>query len=193
MSSFLFVWPVISANCNQLSHHLLSLSDQTMTLEKLKSLFLTYPSHLCLPRTWQLRFEKTLKSTLINSGLTRTWQLRKLSCKLSLLNCHHLLSLFDQSVTVEKTLMQPLFLTLINWSYLCLTRTWQLRKLSYNSLFSTPIKSHLCLTRTWQLRKLSCKLSALITSHLCLTKLAWLLTKLPCKLSFQLSSTLVFV
>jgi hypothetical protein len=99
------------------------------------------------------------------SHLTGAWELRKLSCKLSLLNSHatlvliwpgheswenshansrfstlmQLLVAFDWGMRVEKTLMQTLA-----------------SQLSCNSC------SHL--TRTWELRKLSCKLS-LLNSH----------------------------
>ena len=93
---------------------------------------------------WNSRFS-TLMQLSCNSCscLTRTWELRKLSCKLSLLNSHQL------SCN----------------SCSCLTRTWELRKLSLKlSLLNShqlSCNSCSCLTRTWELRKLSLKLSLL--------------------------------
>lgn len=125
----LLVWPVISVNCHQLfADRLLSLSDQTMTLEKT---LITYPnSPLCKlsllnshqlifvwpeHETWENSRANSLFSILINSHLcwTRAWQLRKLSCKLLLISSHQSTSLLDQNMTVEKinSYANSLFLT----------------------------------------------------------------------------------
>jgi hypothetical protein len=126
-----------------------------------------------------MRVEKTLMQTLASqlsctscSRLTRAWKLRKLWCKLSLLNSHaslvlvwpgheswknsdvnsrfstlmRLLFSFDQGMRVEKTLMQTL---------------------------ASQLSCNFCsrLTRAWELRKLWCKLS-LLNSHATLV-LVW--------------------
>ena len=99
-------------------------------------------------------------STLINSHATlvlvwpcRSWELRKLWCKLSVLNSHQL-----------------------SWNSCSrLTGAWELRKLSYklSLLNSHQLSSNSCsrLTGPWELRKLSCKLS-LLNSHATLV-LVW--------------------
>ena len=96
--------------------------------------------------------------------LTRTWELRKLSCRLSLVNSHQL------------------------WCNSCsrLTRTWELRKLSYNRslLNSHQLSCNSCsrLTRTWELRRPSYDLSLLNSHQLSCnscSRLYW------CKISFD--------
>jgi hypothetical protein len=64
--------------------------------------------------------------------LTGAWELRKLSCKLSLLNSHlmQLLLSCDRGIRVEKTLMQTLASQLSCDSCSRLTGAWELRKLS---------------------------------------------------------------
>jgi hypothetical protein len=81
--------------------------------------------------------EKTLMQTLACqhscnscSRLTGTCELRKLSCKLSLLNSHQLLFSFDRDMRVEKTLMQTLACQHSCNSCSRLTGTCKLRKLS---------------------------------------------------------------
>ena len=70
------------------SHQLLFSFDQDMSHE-----------------SWENSQTNSRLSTLINScsRLTRTWELRKLSYKLSLVNSHQLLLSFDQDMRVEKT------------------------------------------------------------------------------------------
>ena len=117
----------------------------------------------------------SLLSTLINSHATlvlvwpgQAMRARKLSYKLSLGNSH--LTLGHESW--PKHLIQTL--SLVNSHQLScnscsrLTRTWELRKLSYklSLVNSHQLSCNSCsrLTRTWELRKLSYKLS-LVNSH----------------------------
>jgi hypothetical protein len=111
-----------------------------------------------------IKVEKTLMWTLACqlscnscSRLIKQWKLRKLSCKLSLLNSHatlvlvwssneswenshvnsrfstlmQLLFSFDQAMKVEKTLMQTLASQLSCNSCSRLIKQWKLRKLSW--------------------------------------------------------------
>ena len=126
-----------------------------------------------------MRVKKTLIQTLACqhscnscSCLTRTWELRKPSYKLSLVNTHatlalvwpgheswvnsytnsrlstlmQLLFLFDQNMRVKKTLIQTLACQHSCNSCSCLTRTWELRKLSYKL---SLVNTHATLALVW--------------------------------------------
>ena len=80
------------------------------------------------------------------SPLTRTWELMKLSCKLSLVNSHATLVLFDQGTRVDETLMQTLARQLPCNSCSRLTRTWELIKLSCKLWLAN---SHATLVLVW--------------------------------------------
>ena len=74
--------------------------------------------------SWVCSYKKSMESTLLCSLLY----------KLSLVNFHQLLFLFNQDMRVEKTLIQTLACQLSCNSCSHLTRTWELRKLSYKLL-----------------------------------------------------------
>ena len=112
-----------------------------------------------------MRVDETLMQTLACqiscnscSRLTRTWELMKLSCKLSLVNSHATLVLvwpFDFFMRVDETLMQ-LFFSFVQDTRIDETLMQTLAcQLSCNSCSR--------LTRTWELMKLSCKLSLVAT------------------------------
>jgi hypothetical protein len=100
--------------------------------------------------------EKTLMQTLACqhscnscSRLTGTCELRKLSCKLSLLNSHQLLFSFDRNMRVEKTLMQTLACQHSCNSCSRLTGTCKLRKFSCKLSLADSHQLSLSLTRTF--------------------------------------------
>ena len=126
-----------------------------------------------------MRVDKILMQTLAChfscnscSRLTRTWELMKLPCKLSLVNSHatfvlvwpgheswwnshansrlstlmQLLFSFDQDMRVDETLMQTLACQLSCNSCSRLTRTWELMKLSCKL---SLVNSHATLVLVW--------------------------------------------
>ena len=187
-------------SCNSCSRltgtcELRKLSYKLLLINSHATLVLVWPGHAswenshtnsCLSTLMQLLFsfdrdmrvEKTLIQTLASqlscnscSRLTGTCELRKLSCKLSLLNSHatllvwpghaswenshvnsclstlmQLLFSFDRDMRVEKTLVQTLAYQLSCNSCSRLTGTCELRKLSYNLLL---LNSHATLVLVW--------------------------------------------
>ena len=117
-------------------------------------------------------------ATLVLAGLTGTRELRKLSCKLSLVNTHQLSCnscsrRFDRDTRVEKILMQTLACQLLSnlmqlFFWFNLTGTRELRKFACKlSLVNSHQLSYNSCSRligAGELRKLSCKLS-LVNSH----------------------------
>jgi hypothetical protein len=140
-------------NSHQLSCNSCSCLTGTWELRKLSCKLSLLNSHATLVLVDQdMRVEKTFMQTLASQlsstlmqllfSLTGAWELRKLSCKLSLLNSHATLVLVDRGMRVEKTLIQTLA----------------------SQLSSTLMQLLFSLTGAWELRKLSCKLS-LLKSH----------------------------
>ena len=142
-------------------------------------------------------------STLINSHanscshLTGAWELRKLSCKLSLLNSHQLscklLFSFDRAMRVEKTLMQTLASQLSSTLMQTLVLIWpgheSWENSHANSRFSTLIQPLFSFHRGMRIEKtLASQLSSILmqilasqlSSSLMQTPLA---SQLSCKLS----------
>ena len=188
-------------SCNSCSRltgtcELRKLSCKLLLINSHATLVLVWPGHAswenshvnsCLSTLMQLLFsfdrdmgvEKTLIQTLASqlscnpcSRLTGTCELRKLSCKLLLINSHatlvlvwpghaswenshtnsclstlmQLLFSFDRDMRVEKTLVQTLAYQLSCNSCSRLTGTCELRKLSYKLLL---INSHATLVLVW--------------------------------------------
>ncbi len=106
---------------------------QTLASQLSSTLILVWPAH----ESWENSRANSRFSTLVYSlpRLTGAWELRELSCKLSLLNSHLLSSSFDRRMRVERTLVQTLA-----------------------SQLSSTLTS---LTGARELRELSCKLSLL--------------------------------
>ena len=189
-------------SCNSCSRltgtcELRKLSCKLLLINSHATLVLVWPGHgswenshtnSCLSTLMQLLFsfdrdmrvEKTLIQTLASqlscnscSRLTGTCELRKLSCKLLLINSHatlvlvwpghaswenshtnsclstlmQLLFSFDRDMRVEKTIMQTLAYQLSCNSCSRLTGTCELRKLSYKLLL---LNSHATLVLVWQ-------------------------------------------
>ena len=127
--------------------------------------------------------------------LNGAWELRELSCKLSLLNSHQLSSSFDQRMRVERTLVQTLASQLSSTLILVWPAHESWENSCANSRFSTLIYSHPRLTGAWELRELLCKLS-LLNSHLLSSSFDQRMrveTTLVQTLASQLSSTLILV
>jgi hypothetical protein len=171
-----------------------------------------------------MKVEKTLMQTLASqlscnscSRLTGAWELRKLWCKLSLLNSHatlvlvwpgheswensqansrfstlmQLLFSFDQGMKVEKTLMQTLASQLSCNSCSRLTRTWELRKLSSKL---SLLNSHATLVLVWtrlnlQSKSLCSKLVPIFHAVASYTQTRNLVASRYCHLSFFSSLT----
>jgi hypothetical protein len=132
-----------------------------------------------------------LSSTLMHHAtlvlvLTGGWELRKLSCKLSLLNSHQLscnsCSRFDRDMRVEKTLIQTLASQLSSTLMQLLFSFWSghesWENSHTNSRFSTLINSHATLVliwpghKSWENSHANSRFSTLISSHATLV-LVW--------------------
>ena len=140
---FGLIWPVSSAPIQ-----LLFSFDQDIGVAKtftqiLASQLSSLSCNSCSPltRTWELRKLRN-KLSLFNSyhlsynscSRLTTGELRKFSYKLSLTNSSifmQLLFSFDQDMRVDKTLIQILACQLSCNSCSCMSRTRELRKLSY--------------------------------------------------------------
>ena len=133
-----------------------------------------------LARVWKLSYHHTPYRDYkyyVCSRLTRTRELRKLSYKLSLVNCHQLSCNSCSRLNRTRELRKLSYkLSLVNCHQLScnscsrLTRTRELRKLSYKlSLVNChQLSCNSCsrLNRTWELRKLSYKLSLINSRQL---------------------------
>ena len=191
---------------------------QTLASQLSSTLILVWPAH----QSWENSRANSRFSTLIYSHprLTGASELRKLSCKLSLLNSHLLSSSFDRRIRVERTLVQILASqlsstltsfdrrirverTLVQTLASQLSSTLILVWLAHqswensraNSRFSSLTYSHPRLTGASELRELSCKLSLLNSHQLSSSfdKRIRVERTLVQTLASQLSSTLILV